>query len=219
VGLCLVLRARTAVDGDEDDADQRLAAAEAAARRCGDSHVLAAALVQRARTEIAAGRHAEAVRHAEESLRLNEIHGHHEGAVGSLHALGLAQVGEGNLTAATYTLSRALRAAAALHHAGATAESLDCLAVLASREERWFDAAMILAATQDLRDRTGIRRSALTSHLVAEVEAATRHRLSPAALARAEEQGPFADVLQLASGVPMAAVDAATSARWATSGR
>ncbi|SFU06946.1 Predicted ATPase [Geodermatophilus amargosae] len=204
VGLCQVLRARTAIDAHEDAGLERLATAEAAARRSGDRHVLAAALVQRARAEVDEGRYVDAAQHAEEALRLNEMHGHHEGAVGSLHALGLAQLGQGRLPAAAHTLARALRSANALHHAGATTESLDCLAILAAREDRWYDAALTLAAGHELRSRTGIRRSALMSRLIRQVEADAADRLEPAALAGAREQGAFVDVLQLAPCAPAA---------------
>ncbi len=207
VGLCLVLRARTAIDASEDDAAARLDEAEAAARRCGDQHVLAAALVQRARAELADARHDDAAAHAAESLRLNEIHGHHEGVVGSLHALGLAQAGQGDLSVAAHTLGRALRSAAALHHAGATAESLDCLAVLAAREERWYDAAVTHAAGEALRARTGIHRSALMTRLITEIDRDTAGRLDPAVLADAREQGTLVEVLQLAPDPPPAVHD------------
>ncbi len=204
VGLCLVLRARTAIDASEDDAAARLDRAEAAARRSGDHHVLAAALVQRARAELAEARHDDAAAHAAESLRLNEIHGHHEGVVGSLHALGLAQVGQGDPSGAAHTLGRALRSAAALHHAGATAESLDCLAVLAAREGRWYDAAVTHAAGDALRARTGIHRSALMTRLMSEIERDSAHRLDPAVLAEAREHGSLVEVLQLAPDPPRA---------------
>ncbi|MGY1809307.1 BTAD domain-containing putative transcriptional regulator [Blastococcus sp. SYSU D00669] len=202
VALCYVLRARTAIDARQDDAADWLDRAEAAARRCGDAHVVAAALVQRSRAELGDGRYVDAEVHAAESLRLNELHGHHEGTVGSLHALGLAQIGRGQLTASTHTLSRALRSAVGLHHPGATAESLDCLAVVAGREHRWYDAAVLLSAAEELRGRTGIHRSPLMARLVAEVDAEARGELDAAELADARQQGRFADVLHLAPDPP-----------------
>src|SRR3954447_16558462 len=97
---------------------------------------------------------------------------------------------------------RALRAAVALHHAGATAESLDYLAVPASRQERWYDAAVILAAGEGLRAGTGIRRFAVTSHLVTEAEARTARRLEPADLVRARAPGAVVDALTPAPDLP-----------------
>jgi predicted ATPase/DNA-binding SARP family transcriptional activator len=198
VGLTLVLRARTAIDAGSADAEQRLDAAEAAARSCRDGHVLAAALVYRARAEIAAGEFAEAVEHARESLRLNETHGHREGAVGSLHALGLALIGQGRPETAADPLDRALRAAVAMHHAGAAAESLDCLAVLASEQGRWFDAARSSSSASELRSRTGIARSRLVAGLIGRVESGIVDHLQPAELAEAQREGITADVMRLA---------------------
>ncbi len=195
VGLCLVLRARTAVDAGEPDARRRLDDADAAARLSGDDHVLANVLVQRAQLAIADGHWEDAQAAAEASLRLNEEHGHHEGSVGSLHVLALAQTGRGQLDAAERTLARALRAATALHHVGATAESIDCLAVLASRQQRWYDAAVLLARGEALRERSGINRSAVTTRLVRVAETATRDHLRPADLARAREEAVLAGAL------------------------
>lgn len=195
VGLCLALRARTAVDAEEPDARRRLDDAEAAAHRSGDTHVLANVLVQRAQAAIADGRWEDAQAAAEASLRLNEEHGHHEGSVGSLHVLALAQTGRGLLDAAEHTLARALRAATALSHLGATAESIDCLAVLASHQERWHDAAVHLARGEALRNRSGIHRSVVTTRLVRQAEAAVRNHLGPADLARAREEAVLSGVL------------------------
>ena len=197
--LALVLRARTAFDAQEPDASARLKAAETAARGCGDRHVLAAALVQRARAEVGLGHYDEAAALAEESLRLNDLHGHREGAIGSLHALGLAWVGQGLLDRAHGAFVRALATATAIHHGGATAESLDGLAIVACRQRRWFDAARVLAAADTLRANTGIRRSVLVSHLVAEVETVVSTRMDAAELHRARLEGSAADLLHLAA--------------------
>jgi tetratricopeptide (TPR) repeat protein len=195
--LALVLRARTALDDADPDLTQRLDQAETAARRSGDEHVVAAALVQRARGEITDGQFDSAIRHAEESLRLNEQHGHREGALGSLHTLGLAWVGHGNYRAAGDAFLRALTTALAMHHAGATAESLDCLAVVSARQERWPDAALTLAAADRLRRDGGIHRSVLTNRFVAEVDAALATRLGPAELQEARREGRSVDLRRL----------------------
>jgi predicted ATPase/DNA-binding SARP family transcriptional activator len=195
--LALVLRARTALDDADPDLTQRLDQAETAARRSGDEHVVAAALVQRARGEITDGQFDSAIRHAEESLRLNEQHGHREGALGSLHTLGLAWVGHGNYRAAGDAFLRALTTALAMHHAGATAESLDCLAVVSARQERWQDAALTLAAADRLRRDGGIHRSVLTNRFVAEVDAALATRLGPAELQEARREGRSVDLRRL----------------------
>jgi hypothetical protein len=154
--------------------------------------------MQRARLELAAGHHGEAARHARESLRLNERHGHREGFLGSLHLLGLAQLGLDDLDGAAQTLTRALRSAVSMHHAGATAESLDGLALLQARADRLVDAAALLACVDDLRERTGIARTPLTAALLTEARDAVSSRLTPAEQAHARLRGTALDVLDLA---------------------
>jgi predicted ATPase/DNA-binding SARP family transcriptional activator len=197
--LALVLRARTALDDADPTLTQRLDQAERAARRSGDEHVLAAALVQRARAEIADGQFGEAVRYAQESLELNEHHGHREGTLGSLHVLGLAWVGQGNYDPAADVFVRALTTALAMQHGGATAESLDCLAIVASRQQRWTDAALALAASDDIRARGRIHRSVLMSSLIDDVEAALSSKLSSAELREVRREGRSADLVRLAA--------------------
>jgi predicted ATPase/DNA-binding SARP family transcriptional activator len=198
VAVCLGLRARTAIDAGEPDLPGRLDAAEAAALRSRDDHVLSVVHMQRARLELAAGHHGEAARHARESLRLNERHGHREGFLGSLHLLGLAQLGLDDLDGAAQTLTRALRSAVSMHHAGATAESLDGLALLQARADRLVDAAALLACVDDLRERTGIARTPLTAALLTEARDAVSSRLTPAEQAHARLRGTALDVLDLA---------------------
>jgi tetratricopeptide (TPR) repeat protein len=198
VACCLGLRARTAIDADEPDLPARLDAAEAAALRSHDDHVLSVVHMQRARLDLAAARHQEAARHARESLRLNERHGHREGFLGSLHLLGMAQLGRNDLAGAAETLTRALRSAVSMHHAGATAESLDGLALLHARAGRLTEAATLLACADDLRERTGIQRTPLTTSLLTEARDAVAARLTPAEQAHARMRGTALDVLDLA---------------------
>jgi predicted ATPase/DNA-binding SARP family transcriptional activator len=198
VAVCLGLRARTAIDAGEPDLLGRLEAAEAAALRSHDDHVLSVIHMQRARLELAAERHEEAARHARESLRLNERHGHREGFLGSLHLLGMAQLGQNDLGGAAETLTRALRSAVSMHHAGATAESLDGLALLQARADRLADAAALLGCVDELRERTGIQRTPLTTGLLTEVRNAIATRLTLAEQAHARMRGSALDVLDLA---------------------
>jgi hypothetical protein len=171
----------------------RLDAAEAAALRSHDDHVLSVVHMQRARLDLTAGRHEEATRHARESLQLNERHGHREGFLGSLHLLGMAQLGQNDLAGAAETL----RSAVSMHHAGATAESLDGLALLHARWGRLAEAATLLACGDDLRERTGIQRTPLTTRLLTEARDALA-RLTPAEQAHARMRGAALDVLDLA---------------------
>jgi tetratricopeptide (TPR) repeat protein len=202
VGICLALRARTAIDAAEPDVTARLDAAEAAAVRSGDDHALGVVLMQRGRAEVAAGNAAAAQRHAEESLRRNQQHGHREGVLGSLHVLGFARVGQGDLEGAAAHFGRALRSAVAMHHAGATAESMDGLGLVATRRGRPEDAAALFAAAEDLRARWRIRRTPLTSRLVREARAELADAADPDDLARAERRAvglELTDLLELAA--------------------
>jgi hypothetical protein len=161
--------------------------------------VLAAALVQRARSDLREGRYETAEKCASESLRLNDQHGHREGSVGSLHALGLAWVGQHKVVRAGGAFLRALTTALSMHHGGATVESLDGLAVVASRQRRWTDAARLLAAADHIRSRTGIRRSVLIEGLVTDLEAALETELDRTELRQVRHDGQVVDVLQLAA--------------------
>jgi hypothetical protein len=85
-----------------------------------------------------------------------------------------------------------------MHHAGGTAESLDCLAVLQARADRLDDAAALLAAVDELRERTGIHRTPLTTRFISEARDAVSSGLPPAAQAQARMRGTALDVLDLA---------------------
>jgi hypothetical protein len=137
------------------------------------------------------------VRHAQESLKLNEHHGHREGSLGSLHALGLAWVGQSNYDPAADAFVRALTTALAMHHGGATAESLDCLAIVAARQQRWTDAALALAAADDIRARGEIHRSVLMSSFIDEVEKTLSTNLTSAELTEVRREGQSADLGRL----------------------
>ena len=84
-----------------------------------------------------------------------------------------------------------------MHHAGATAESLDGLALLHARSGRLAEAATLLACGDDLRERTGIQRTPLTTRLLTEARDALA-RLTPAEQAHARMRGAALDVLDLA---------------------
>jgi predicted ATPase/DNA-binding SARP family transcriptional activator len=201
VGICLALRARTAIDAGEPDVVARLEAAEAAAVRSGDDHALGVVLMQRGRADIAAGDAAAAERHALESLRRNQQHGHHEGVLGSLHVLGFVRVSQGDVDGAGAHFTRALRSAVSMQHAGATAESLDGLGLVAARRGRPEDAAALFAAAEDLRARWHIRRTPLTARLVERARAELTDAVAPDDLGRAERRGlglELPDLLELA---------------------
>ncbi|HYO39707.1 MAG TPA: BTAD domain-containing putative transcriptional regulator [Nocardioidaceae bacterium] len=195
--LATVLRARTALDAGAPDAGERLDAAEGVARRSGDTHLLAAALVHRARAAVATADYPQAAALARESLHLNEAHGHREGWVGSLHTLGFASVGSGELEAAADAFGRALQAALALHHPGALAESLDGLTLVATAEGRWEDAAQLSARAELLRAEHGIRPSSTTAALLEEARSAVDAALDESVARRARQQGAALDLDQV----------------------
>ena len=110
----------------------------------------------------------------------------------------MAQLGQNDLDGAAETLTRALRSAVTMHHAGATAESLDGLSLLQVRSGRFAEAAALLACADDLRERTGIQRTPLTASLLTEARDAVASRLTPAEQAHALMRGTALDVLDLA---------------------
>ena len=119
--------------------------------------------------------------------------------MGSLHALALAWLGQHQPERAGRLFLRALSTALAIHHGGATAESLDGLAVVTSREGRWLDAARVLAAAEELRTATGIHRSELISELIVEVETSLSRELESDALLLSRAEGASLDVHSLVS--------------------
>jgi predicted ATPase/DNA-binding SARP family transcriptional activator len=197
VALARVMRARTALEAGFEDAAERLASAELAARRTGDGHLLATALVQRARAMVASGRYVEGAALAEEGLALNDLHGHREGAVGALHTLGFAAVGQEELASASQTFTRALRAALAMHHRGATAESLDGLALVAGGEGRWLDAARLLARADLVRADSHIQRSLVSTTLLDPMKGAVESALSAEEMQRAAYEAAYLDLHQV----------------------
>ena len=72
------------------------------------------------------------------------------------------------------------------------------LALLAAKQQRWYDAAMTLSAASELRRRTAIHRSPLITGLLSQVEADIGHRLLPGELAEAQREGRLTDVLRRA---------------------
>ena len=195
--LSVVLRARTALSRREGDVAARLDAAERAARRGGDPHVMAMALDQRARWECACACYEAALEHATESLRLNASFGYQEGVVASRNAVGLALLGSGREAEARRAFREALAEAVALHHPGSIAEGLDLTAVVAAREGDHRKAARMLGAAGELRARCGLRRSALVDQLVAKVEATLSEAFDEAALTQLRRAGAGLDVHEM----------------------
>lgn len=120
--------------------------------------------------------------------------------MGSMHALALAWAGLDQLDRAERLLVRALTTAVTIHHGGATAESLDALAVVAARQRRWAGAARTLAEADELRARTGIRRSGLVEALVSDVRSSLASELDPDTLLTSRQEAAALDLPGVAAG-------------------
>jgi predicted ATPase/DNA-binding SARP family transcriptional activator len=131
VGVCTVLRARTAVDADDPSASEMTRHAVEAARRTGDAHIIGIALEQCARVALNHGDPASAVPLVEESLAGHEAISYSEGILASLHLLGRAELADGHPIAARERHLRALGIAVGIGHAAGTIEALDGLAAVA----------------------------------------------------------------------------------------
>ena len=131
VGVCTVLRARTAVDADDPSASEMTNRAVEAARRTGDAHIIGIALEQCARVALNDGDPAGAVALVEESLAGHEAISYSEGILSSLHLLGRAELAGGDPIAARERHLRALGIAVGIGHAAGTIEALDGLAAVA----------------------------------------------------------------------------------------
>jgi len=131
IGVCTVLRARTAVDADNPNASEMARRAVEVARRAGDAHIVGIALEQLARVAINDGDPAGASAFVEESLAAHETIGYSEGMLSSLHLLGRAELADGSPTKARDHHLRALGIAVGIGHVAGTIEALDGLAAVA----------------------------------------------------------------------------------------
>jgi len=131
VGLCNVLRARTAVDAGDETAEEMTSRAVEAARATGDAHIIGIALEQLARVALKNLDPARASRFVEESLAAHETIGYSEGMLSSLHLLGRAALANGEAEEARGHHLRALGIAVGIGHAAGTIEALDGLIAVA----------------------------------------------------------------------------------------
>ncbi len=131
VGVCTVLRARTAVDAGDSSAHDMATRAVAAARQTGDGHIVGIALEQLARVALNDGHPGRAAGLVEEALVAHETIGYSEGMLSSLHLLGRATLAAGDPIRAREHHLRALGVAVGIGHAAATMEAIDGLAAVA----------------------------------------------------------------------------------------
>ncbi|CAA9275089.1 MAG: hypothetical protein AVDCRST_MAG10-3544 [uncultured Acidimicrobiales bacterium] len=166
MSVARALLARTAVDRGDPEAPALLHAAATGAKATGDRHILALVAEQQARLALRLGDVRGAVAAASECLALHESIGSPEGTAAALHVLGMARraAGENDLAGSVHL--RALELAVSIGHAGATAEALEDLAVLAFEAGDRQRAAHLLTIASRERHETGIP-----------VRRADRHRL------------------------------------------
>ena len=131
IGLCNVLRARTAFDAGDEHAEEMASRAVEAARATGDGHIVGIALEQLARVALNNLDPERASRLVEESLAAHEAIGYSEGMLSSLHLLGRADLVNGAPREARRHHLRALGIAVGIGHAAGTIEALDGLTAVA----------------------------------------------------------------------------------------
>ena len=154
---CRVLRARTALDRGDADSEDRLRAGLAAARRCGDAHVIGIALGLLAYLQADRGEPDSAIESARESLRLQESIGYTEGTIAALHLLAQLHLASGDTASAKDELLRSLRLAWRMQHAAATCEALEGLAQIASNDGDDRTAMELLSAAETERTTRNLR--------------------------------------------------------------
>jgi len=131
IGVCSVLRARTAVDAGAANAEEMTIRAIEAARATGDGHIVGIALEQVARLALDNRDPARASGLVRESLAAHESIGYSEGVLSSLHLLGRAALANGAAKEAREHHLRALGIAVRIGHVAGTIEALDGLTAVA----------------------------------------------------------------------------------------
>jgi len=149
--ICRVLRARTALDRGDADSEGHLRAGLAAARRCGDAHVIGIALGLLANLQANRGERDAAIESARESLRLQESIGYTEGTIAALHLLARLHLTTGDTADAKDELLRSLRLAWKMQHAAAICEALEHLAQIASTDGDDRTATQLLTSAETER--------------------------------------------------------------------
>ena len=186
--ICRVLRARTALDRGDADSEDRLRAGLAAARRCGDAHVIGIALGLLAHLQASRGEREPAIESARASLRLQESIGYTEGTIAALHLLARLHLASGDTAVGRDALLRGLRLAWKVQHAAAICEALEELAQISSIDGDDRTAMQLLSVAETERtarnlpvrpaDRPEIDK--LHSHLRSSIKESEREAASMA---------------------------------------
>ena len=152
LGVCLALRARTALDAGDPDGERLARAALPVARASADRHVIGIALEQLAQLDLAAGRTDSAKEAATECLAMHEAVGYTEGTVAALHVLARSTAAGGDFQEARLLHLRALSLAARIGHAAGVCEALEGLAALAAAEQDFQETLCLLDAARRERN-------------------------------------------------------------------
>ena len=191
--LTLALRARTAVDAGDPDAELLIDEAVVRARRSREKHRIGLALAQQARHALLSGNGQTAYNAAQESLVNWQHVGYQEGAVNALNLLARASTVLDRPGEAEEFAVQALRVAAAIGHRGAMCQSSESLAgALHARgdDER---AALLLAVSSAERRRRGIPTPGAEAAQLDALVTAVREQAGGAA-ERAERQADYLTV-------------------------
>jgi predicted ATPase len=173
----LIMRARTAVDADEDDADTRIATALAAARLGGESQQIGLAVSQLARRALLTGDAPAAATAARECLSRWRSVGYREGEINALTLLGRAATALGDAAAAEVSAREALGVAAAIGHRGGLCDGVECLAGALHAAGRDEEALTLLTVVAAERRRAGIPVPAADARPLADLADRVRRRL------------------------------------------
>ncbi len=173
----LVMRARTAVDADEDDADDRIAAALAAARLGGEGQQVGLALSQVARRALLTGDAGTTRTAAQECLTRWRSVGYREGEIHALTLLGRAETAMGRAARAEALAREALGVAAAIGHRGGSCDGLECLAGALHAAGRDEEALTLLTVADAERGRAGMPVPAADARPLADLADRVRRRL------------------------------------------
>ncbi|MCO1659346.1 hypothetical protein [Pseudonocardia humida] len=187
----LILRARTAVDADEDDVDDRIAAALAAARRGREGQQVGLAVSQLARRALLTGDARTAAAAARESLSLWRSVSYREGEIHALTLLGRAAAAVGDAVAAEESAREALGVAAAIGHRGGLCDGVECLAGALHAAGDDEQALTLLTVVDAERRRIGIPVPAADARPLANLADQVRRRLGAPAddvIARARDR-------------------------------
>jgi predicted ATPase/DNA-binding SARP family transcriptional activator len=153
LAVCTVLRARTAIDDGDPQAEAMTKDGLAAARTSGDRHIIGIALEQLARVQQARGSTTEVIATATEALAAQESIGYREGTIAVLHVLGSAHAAAGDLDVAERLHLGALALAERIGHAAAVCEALEGLAHVRAAQGRDEEALRLLVVAASERER------------------------------------------------------------------